>query len=322
MTVPVILLGGGLGAGKTTLLRHLLSRSGGRRIALVVNEFGALGIDGALLAGSGADMVELSNGCVCCATGGDLAASLRTLLRGPRPDAIVVELSGVADPYPVLEEVAAVAAVSLRRVVTMIDLDLDPTSAAGDLLLLRRLAAAGTIVLNKADRADGARAAAWRRIVEATRPAARVLVARFGEVPPEAVLDGEDPLPAPQAGKAAAHVGHASAVLELPDGLPRQAVEGFLAREAQETGLERAKGFLRLLEGSFVVQAVRGRFTFAPARPEHVRAPWNRLVVIGAGLDARALRTRAEAAFALCTQDVVHKTDAGALPTQSAPSRM
>src|SRR3954463_14541314 len=104
--VPLVLVGGPLGSGKTTLLQYVLENARGRRLGVIVNEFGDLSIDGALLKDSGADLVEVSNGCVCCAVGGDLSAAVHRVLRGREPDAIVVELSGVADPHPVLRELS------------------------------------------------------------------------------------------------------------------------------------------------------------------------------------------------------------------------
>ncbi len=302
--VPVVVLGGGLGCGKTTLLLHLLANASGRRLALVINEFGDLGIDGALLAGAGAPLIELSNGCVCCATGGDLVASVHRLLQPPLPDAIVVELSGVADPYPVLRELALLARRTIRRVVSIVDLETDPAGAPGDTLMLRRLDAADAVVLNKEDRTDPARVAAWRRLVATTNPSARVHATRFGQLPLDAMLEGPTdgrPLVRPAT---PAHAAYRSVTLTVPQGLTRRQLEQFLE---DERGVERAKGFVRLREGAFVVQAVRGVYALVPSRPENSGAPWDRLVCIGPGLDEGGLRRRAAARFApACTQGLVH----------------
>src|SRR5689334_9407657 len=103
--VPVVLLTGFLGSGKTTLVNRILTQAHGRRIGVLVNEFGELGIDGALIAASDGPVVELANGCVCCATRGDLFASLDSLMEGSRElDAILVETSGLANPGPVIAD--------------------------------------------------------------------------------------------------------------------------------------------------------------------------------------------------------------------------
>ncbi len=98
--IPITVLGGYLGAGKTTLLNAVLAAADGRRIGVVVNDFGSLGVDVALLAEQASDgIVDLANGCVCCTLGTDLGAALEALAaREPRLDHVVIEASGVADP--------------------------------------------------------------------------------------------------------------------------------------------------------------------------------------------------------------------------------
>src|SRR4051812_44421592 len=100
--LPVTIIAGFLGSGKTTLLNHILTNQQGLKTAVLVNEFGEIGIDGALIVASAGDMVELSNGCICCQTNGDLMdAVFRVLEREERADYLVVETTGVADPLPV-----------------------------------------------------------------------------------------------------------------------------------------------------------------------------------------------------------------------------
>src|SRR6202020_3011435 len=99
MSVPVVLVAGFLGAGKTTVVNHLLAHAEGKRIAAVVNDFGAINIDAELISGASDGVVSLSNGCICCSLEGDLLRTLATLLRrDPRPELSVIETSGVADP--------------------------------------------------------------------------------------------------------------------------------------------------------------------------------------------------------------------------------
>ncbi|MFN4309815.1 MAG: cobalamin biosynthesis protein CobW [Ferrovibrio sp.] len=108
--IPATIVTGFLGAGKTTLIRHLIQNAGGRRIALIVNEFGEVGIDGELLKSCGApdcgedDIVELANGCLCCTVADDFLPTLQKLLERPNPPShIVIETSGLALPKPLVQ---------------------------------------------------------------------------------------------------------------------------------------------------------------------------------------------------------------------------
>jgi len=107
---PVTIVTGFLGAGKTTLIRHLLANSGGRRLALIINEFGDVGVDGDLVkhcadsACPADSIIELANGCICCTVADDFAPAIAALLaREPKPDHIVVETSGLALPKPLIK---------------------------------------------------------------------------------------------------------------------------------------------------------------------------------------------------------------------------
>jgi len=97
--LPLTVIGGYLGAGKTTLINRLLSEDHGRRVMVMVNDFGAVNIDANLLKSASGDTIELTNGCVCCTMGADLFLAMGDALdRRPRPDALVIEASGIADP--------------------------------------------------------------------------------------------------------------------------------------------------------------------------------------------------------------------------------
>ncbi len=108
--IPATVVTGFLGAGKTTLIRHMLQNAHGKRIALIINEFGDLGIDGDILTGCGDetctkdDVVELSNGCICCTVADEFIPTIERLLaRDPKPDHIVIETSGLALPQPLVQ---------------------------------------------------------------------------------------------------------------------------------------------------------------------------------------------------------------------------
>lgn len=108
--VPATIITGFLGAGKTTLIRHLLENASGRRLALIINEFGDVGVDGEILKSCGIDscpaenIVELANGCLCCTVADDFLPAMESLLaREPRPDHIIIETSGLALPKPLVK---------------------------------------------------------------------------------------------------------------------------------------------------------------------------------------------------------------------------
>lgn len=129
--VPVTVVTGFLGAGKTTLIRHLLEGAHGRRLALIINEFGDVGVDGDILRSCGVDscpeenIVELANGCLCCTVADDFVPAIEALLaRTPRPDHIVVETSGLALPKPLVKAFdwpAIRARVTVDGVVAVVD---------------------------------------------------------------------------------------------------------------------------------------------------------------------------------------------------------
>ena len=102
--IPVTVLTGYLGAGKTTLLNRILSEPHGKRYAVIVNEFGEIGIDNELVVGADEEVFEMNNGCICCTVRGDLIRIIEGLMkRKGRFDAIIVETTGLADPAPVAQ---------------------------------------------------------------------------------------------------------------------------------------------------------------------------------------------------------------------------
>jgi G3E family GTPase len=158
--LPLTVIGGFLGAGKTTLLNRWLHEHGGRRIAVLVNDFGALNIDAALMASTGAHTIALSNGCACCSIGGDLGAALARVIEARPPfDAVVIEASGVSDPWRIAQVGLADPALSLQAVLVLVDAAAVLAQAADPLLadsLARQLQAADLVVVNKTDLVDTA----------------------------------------------------------------------------------------------------------------------------------------------------------------------
>ena len=159
----VTVLTGFLGAGKTTLVNHILSTDHGRRIAVIVNEMGEIGIDGDLIVSSDEEVIEMANGCVCCTLSvrNDLTATIRKLLARPEPpDYVVIETSGVADPVPVTQALFVDELsdrIAVDGIVTMVDAKhvdahLDAFGPdRRDSRVVDQILCADRIVLNKTD---------------------------------------------------------------------------------------------------------------------------------------------------------------------------
>ena len=271
MPVPILLVTGFLGAGKTTVVNHLLAHAEGRRIAAVVNDFGAINIDAELIAGASDGVVSLSNGCICCSLEGDLLRTLATLLRrDPRPEFIVIETSGVADPSDIVRNLMDPLIwreAPLETVLCVVDAT-TTAETLNDALLRSQLRAADVVALSKVDLVDAAGRAQLRDVIRAQRPAAVVVDALHGEVPAALLFPADvDRVPAPREvgprRPAADRFETLSWTSERPVSLPRlQQAIGRLAPK-----LARAKGLFETVEqpGRLTVfQLAGGRATLAP----------------------------------------------------------
>jgi G3E family GTPase len=151
--VPVIIVTGYLGAGKTTLLRHILDNAD-KRYAIVMNEFGEVGIDGKIIAGKAVDMVELSGGCVCCSISGEFEAAMKEILQKARPDVVVLETTGVAEPDAIALSLEGMQDVRLEAVVCVVDADGLLRFPSLGLTGRAQIEMADIILLNKKDLVD------------------------------------------------------------------------------------------------------------------------------------------------------------------------
>ncbi len=192
--IPVTVLTGYLGAGKTTLLNRILTEQHGKRYAVIVNEFGEIGIDTELLVESDEEIYEMNNGCICCTVRGDLVRAVEGLIKRPGGlDGILVETTGLADPAPVAqtffmdEDIRARA--KLDAVVTVADakhllLRLGDSPEAED-----QIAFADVILLNKTDLVTPAELAKVERRIRAINPHAVIHRTERCAIPLERVLD-------------------------------------------------------------------------------------------------------------------------------------
>src|SRR6218665_16178 len=195
--IPVTVLTGYLGAGKTTLLNRILTEDHGKRYAVIVNEFGEIGIDNDLVVGADEDVFEMNNGCVCCTVRGDLIRVVAGLMKRQRPgkpafDAIIVETTGLADPGPVAQtffvDEDVKAKTQLDSVTALVDAKhvmarLDDSKEARE-----QVAFADRIILNKTDLASEAELTAVEARLRALNPLAPIVRAERSNVPLDQVL--------------------------------------------------------------------------------------------------------------------------------------
>ncbi len=265
--LPLTVIGGFLGAGKTTVVNHLLRTAAGR-YGVLVNDFGAIAIDAALIDERDGDMVALTNGCVCCGMGGDLGAGLaRLMARTPRVDHVIVEASGVSDPWRVAQLALVEPGFSLEPIVVLAD-------ARALLTQLRdrwvadtvrdQLRAAEVVVLNKTDLT--AALPDVRAAIGALRPVARLVETRFGAVSDEVLR-----FPVPPRGRftADAPANHAFPACSFIPSAPfdRQRLRALLS--GLPASVLRVKGFCQLgFEAApHLLQFAAGQWTLSPAAP-------------------------------------------------------
>lgn len=219
--IPATIITGFLGAGKTTLIRHMLENAGGQRIALIINEFGDLGVDGEILKACGSDVcraedvIELSNGCICCTVADDFLPAMQAILaREPAPNHIVIETSGLALPQPLVRAFqwpGVATKVTVDAVVTVVDgkavaegrfahdeAAVDQQRLADDTLdhetplselFEDQLTCADLIVLNKTDlMSEADLAEAMVHIAEDARAGVPVLHSAMGVLPLDVLL--------------------------------------------------------------------------------------------------------------------------------------
>jgi G3E family GTPase len=299
--VRIHVVTGFLGSGKTTLLRHLLDQGlGGERVAVLVNEFGEVGIDGGLLRRSGQPVVELDSGCICCEVGADMLDTLHRMMADYHPDRIVFELSGLAEPGSVLAALSGRAVVpgSLRLEPTICVVDAKSygqLSAELEYGYWNQIQAADIVLVNKVDGLDAPTLRSVLEQLQACSPSALLMPCVHCKVELPAVFDTGLPSTTRMGGAEHADHGHPhnhlrgfeSWVLRDPTTVfERSRVERFLGR--LEGGVFRVKGTVRCREGCLFVSWVRSGASWevaAPSDPEPTT-----LVCIGRALDREALR--------------------------------
>jgi len=332
--IPATVITGFLGAGKTTLVRHVLENANGRRIAIIVNEFGSLGIDGELLKSCGIagcsddDIVELSNGCICCTVADDFLPTMQALIdRDDPPEHVLIETSGLALPKPLIKAFDwpdIRSRMTVDGVIAVVD---GPAVADGrfaddpDAVAKQRaadpsvdhenplhevyedqLSAADLIILNKTDLIEKGDIAPLKQTISASTPrAVKVVEAREGRIDPAVLLGllaaAEDDLDARPSHHDGAddheHDDFDTFVMEIDEIDTPDALIARLEAAAAAHDILRIKGFLPVAGKPMrlAVQGVGTRFRHAFDRPWAPDEPRNgHLVVIAeTGFDREAI---------------------------------
>ncbi len=191
--MPVTIITGFLGSGKTTLLNQILQNKQNLKVAVLVNEFGDINIDSQLLVSLDEDMVELSNGCICCTINEGLVdAVYRVLEREDRIDYLVIETTGIADPLPIALTFLGTELRDLTRldsILTLVDAETFTPEHFDSEAALRQVAYGDMILLNKIDRVDNQRLEELESYIGTVKQGARILRTQYGQVPLPLILD-------------------------------------------------------------------------------------------------------------------------------------
>ncbi|MBX9590956.1 MAG: GTP-binding protein [Hyphomonadaceae bacterium] len=314
----IILLFGFLGSGKTTLAQRILEQWAPKeKLALIVNEFGDVGVDGEILKGNGIDMVELSSGCLCCTLRGSLMYAIEQLSARAPLKHIVIEATGVAEPEQMLEDFADPtfrARFEIGPITTV--LDAPKYTKIRPMLgefFDAQVEKADLVVLNKIDLADAALLDAVADEVRDLNPDALVRFAERGDIDLSEIMQGPPSRIAARYAQGLAgphqhshehhehhdHAGHAhreahhapadSFVVDLAGEVHKAALQAFFARAP--AGLWRAKGFLRIDGQPMLVQYALSGLDITATTPRGRQY----LVLIGKDLDRAGLTAQLEA---------------------------
>jgi G3E family GTPase len=312
--LPLLLLTGFLGSGKTTMLGHWLTHTDVplKRTAVIINDFGSVNVDAALLARRQLELRSITGGCVCCQSFEDLVAQVRALADNPDFDLVWIETSGLADPEEVLDHLSAPELhdrTVIRRMILVVDGSDFPCSWRGRAVQEEQIRYADLILLNKTDRLDDAARQRVEISLRRINPSARIVATRHGEVAPSLLSEAGTSAAAAQA-HADSHDNHDHGHHHHDDDLPHAASTLFLPLAAPvewdafqrflgslPTSVFRAKGFVRLADSPgqlHTFQQVRDQSELLLLPLENGADLTTGLVFIGPHLDEKQIRALAE----------------------------
>jgi len=286
MVLPVTVLGGYLGAGKTTLVNHLLGHANGRRLGVLVNEFGTLPIDAGLIEGAEGNLLSIAGGCICCSYGDDLVSALLDFSgRAAQLDHVLIECSGVALPGSVARTITLLGGLSLDAVVVIADAETVRVRAAdryvGD-TITRQLADADLVLLNRTDLVSATETHALREWLPEFAPRGHIICTCRAAIAPEIIFEIDA---APQTEGRDPHHNHATGDFSSENFRIARALDVAALADALASpslGLVRAKGFAQGHDGGWKTIQVVGRRAEVGAAPAGESGP-GRLVCIAHG---------------------------------------
>jgi G3E family GTPase len=321
--LPLLLLTGFLGSGKTTTLGHWLTHTAVplKRMAVIINDFGSVNVDAALLARRQLELRSITGGCVCCQSFEDLVAQVAALADNPDFDLVWIETSGLADPEEVLDHLSAPELQDrtvIRRMILVVDGSDFPCSWRGRTVQEEQIRYADLIILNKTDRLDEAAKRKVEISLRKINPTAKLLMTRHGEIAPDLLSEGTSETVTAHAHSHDTHVHehghaddhehehhhhheeelpHAASTLFLPISTPvvRATFQRFLG--SLPTSVFRAKGFIRLADSAgqlHTFQKVRDQAELILLPLEDSADLTTGLVFIGPHLDEKRIRELAE----------------------------
>lgn len=270
--MEIILVSGFLGAGKTTLIRHLLSSHTGEigKVAVIVNEFGEVGIDGALLSGRGVEMVELTSGCVCCTIKADFFTAIQEIHDRVRPDYLVVEATGVAQPGDILDTLFEPTLREFshpKSLVTVVDVDFFKVRELLGPFFDNQIRCADILILNKVDLVGAATVGQVEATLRELNPRGRIIPTQYASVDPSLLFGGypadrEGHPPVPRKGED--HEGLTFQTFSFEDDRPMQRGRLIQFLDSLPPTVFRCKGWVRFPDASAFVDFTGGRYRTEP----------------------------------------------------------